>query len=115
MQPPAKVVWLTGLSGSGKTTLAEAVAERLDERGVSVEVLDGDVFRAIMPTGFSRGEREAHARRVAFLASPLRTSRDYDDRRTGLAVSGITRLCPQPLREIRGGARLHSAPRLRTS
>jgi adenylylsulfate kinase len=66
---PAKVVWLTGLSGSGKTTLAEAVAGRLAERGVSVEVLDGDVLRALMPTGFSRGEREAHARRVAFLAS----------------------------------------------
>jgi adenylylsulfate kinase len=68
---PAKVVWLTGLSGSGKTTLAEAVAERLDKIGLSVEVLDGDVLRALMPTGFSREEREAHARRVAFLASRL--------------------------------------------
>lgn len=67
----AKVVWLTGLSGSGKTTLAEALAERLDRHGLPVEVLDGDVLRAFMPTGFSREERDAHARRVAFLASRL--------------------------------------------
>jgi adenylylsulfate kinase len=67
----AHVVWLTGLSGSGKTTLAAAVAERLGRRGLAVEVLDGDVLRATMPTGFSRGDREAHARRVAFLASRL--------------------------------------------
>jgi adenylylsulfate kinase len=67
----AHVVWLTGLSGSGKTTLAAAVAERLGWRGLAVEVLDGDILRATMPTGFSRGDREAHARRVAFLASRL--------------------------------------------
>jgi len=36
-----------------------------------VEVLDGDILRAAMPTGFSREDREAHARRVAFLASRL--------------------------------------------
>lgn len=71
IQVPAKVVWLTGLSGSGKTTLAEAVARRLDGVGLPVEVLDGDVLRAMMPTGFSREEREAHAQRVAFLASRL--------------------------------------------
>jgi adenylylsulfate kinase len=70
-QQPAQVVWLTGLSGSGKTTLAEAVAHRLESVGLSVEVLDGDALRAIMPTGFSREERDAHARRVAFLASRL--------------------------------------------
>jgi adenylylsulfate kinase len=71
IQLPAQVVWLTGLSGSGKTTLAQAVAGRLDREGLPVEVLDGDVLRAMMPTGFSREEREAHARRVAFLASRL--------------------------------------------
>ncbi len=36
-----------------------------------MEVLDGDTLRAVMPSGFSREEREAHARRVAFLASRL--------------------------------------------
>jgi adenylyl-sulfate kinase len=68
---PATVIWLTGLSGSGKTTLAKAVAERLEDRGLSVEVLDGDILRAITPTGFSREERDGHARRAAFRASRL--------------------------------------------
>jgi adenylylsulfate kinase len=67
----AHVVWLTGLSGSGKTTVAVAVAEVLERRGLLVEVLDGDALRTAMPTGFSREDREAHARRVAFLASRL--------------------------------------------
>jgi adenylylsulfate kinase len=66
-----KVIWLTGLSGSGKTTIATAIAEELTRRSVPVEVLDGDALRGFMPTGFSREEREAHARRVAFLASRL--------------------------------------------
>jgi bifunctional enzyme CysN/CysC len=65
----AGVVWLTGLSGAGKTTLAQAVAERLESLGRPVELLDGDALRAVMPTGFSREERDAHVRRVAFLAS----------------------------------------------
>jgi adenylylsulfate kinase len=71
MSTPAKVIWLTGLSGSGKTTLATALAEELEYRLTKVEVLDGDALRNFMPTGFSREEREAHARRVAFLASRL--------------------------------------------
>ncbi|MGA9751489.1 MAG: adenylyl-sulfate kinase, partial [Acidobacteriota bacterium] len=36
------VLWFTGLSGSGKSTLSKMVEERLLERGVPVEVLDGD-------------------------------------------------------------------------
>jgi adenylyl-sulfate kinase len=89
---PAHVVWLTGLCGSGKTTIAEALAARLEGLDRPVEVLDGDRLRAAMPAGFSREEREVHARRVAFLASrlshhgittivalvsPYRTSRAY--------------------------------------
>ena len=112
---PANVVWLTGLSGSGKTTLAKAVAERLEDRGLSVEVLDGDMLRAITPTGFSREERDGHARRAAFLASrlahhgittvvalvsPYRASRAY-----------ARSLCARFVR----GVRLHPARRLRTS
>jgi bifunctional enzyme CysN/CysC len=67
----ASVVWLTGLSGAGKTTLAEAVAAKLEALGRPVELLDGDALRASMPTGFSREDRDAHVRRVAFLASRL--------------------------------------------
>ena len=39
------ILWFTGLSGSGKSTLAEFLTPTLVERGVKIEVLDGDVVR----------------------------------------------------------------------
>lgn len=66
------VVWFTGLSGSGKSTLAEQVAAALKTKGHKVQYLDGDSVRSIFPnTGFTRPERDAHVRRVGFLASKL--------------------------------------------
>jgi len=66
------VVWFTGLSGAGKSTLARAVCDRLLAAGVKVEYLDGDSIRTAFPqTGYSRPERDAHVRRVGFLASRL--------------------------------------------
>lgn len=66
------VLWFTGLSGAGKSTIAQEVCERLSAVGVPVEYLDGDTIRDIFPnTGFSRAERDAHVRRVGFLASRL--------------------------------------------
>jgi adenylylsulfate kinase len=66
------VVWLTGLPAAGKTTVARGVAEVLGHRGVTVEHLDGDAIRHLFPaTGFSAAERDAHVRRVGFLASRL--------------------------------------------
>ena len=66
------VVWFTGLSGAGKTTIAREVYERLRRLGARVELLDGDEIRSVFPnTGFSRSERDAHVRRVGFLASRL--------------------------------------------
>jgi adenylylsulfate kinase len=66
------VVWLTGLPGSGKSTIAARLAAALAERGVPHELLDGDEIRAVFPqTGFSREERDAHVRRVGFIASKL--------------------------------------------
>ena len=38
-------LWFTGMSGSGKTTLADKCQEILLERGLNVEVLDGDIIR----------------------------------------------------------------------
>jgi 3'(2'),5'-bisphosphate nucleotidase len=67
-----RVVWFTGLSGSGKSTIARRVVERLEAAGQAVEYLDGDAIRDIFPaTGFTREERDAHIRRVGFLASRL--------------------------------------------
>ncbi len=65
------VIWFTGLSGSGKSTIAAVVFQELERRGLRVERLDGDSVRDIFPTGFTRPERDAHVRRVGFLASRL--------------------------------------------
>ncbi len=66
------VLWLTGLSGSGKSTIADWSARELTARGFKVERLDGDTIRNIFPnTGFSRAERDAHIKRVGYLASKL--------------------------------------------
>jgi adenylylsulfate kinase len=65
------VLWFTGLSGAGKSTIASAVVRELARAGITTEYLDGDAVRALSPTGFSRGDRDAHVRRVGFLASRL--------------------------------------------
>ncbi|HTO74089.1 MAG TPA: 3'(2'),5'-bisphosphate nucleotidase CysQ [Gemmatimonadales bacterium] len=66
------VLWFTGLSGAGKSTIAGRVAAELRRRGCRVEELDGDAIRDIFPaTGFTRPERDAHIRRVGYLASRL--------------------------------------------
>ena len=67
-----RVLWFTGLSGSGKSTIARIVVDRLVADGEAVEYLDGDAIRDVFPaTGFTRPERDAHIRRVGFLASRL--------------------------------------------
>ena len=69
------VLWFTGLSGSGKSTVSAWVAKELRARGVRVEELDGDAIRDIFPnTGFSKAERDAHIKRVGYLASKLEQS-----------------------------------------
>lgn len=66
------VLWFTGLSGSGKNALSSEVYHHLIELGYRVEHLDGDVIRKIFPTtGFSKDERNAHIKRVGYLASRL--------------------------------------------
>jgi adenylylsulfate kinase len=66
------VVWFTGLSGAGKSTIARAVCDRLLAAGARVEYLDGDSIRSVFPqTGYSKPERDAHVKRVGFLASRL--------------------------------------------
>ncbi|MGE0816231.1 MAG: 3'(2'),5'-bisphosphate nucleotidase CysQ [Vicinamibacterales bacterium] len=72
LPPPPSVVWLTGLSGSGKSTIAAPLVEALRARGARVEWLDGDAIREVFPsTGFTRPDRDAHIRRVGYLASRL--------------------------------------------
>jgi adenylyl-sulfate kinase len=67
------VAWIEGLPSSGKTTLSKSVADRLRSAGRSVEILDGDEVRQMFSPelGFSRKDREFHARRVSYVARML--------------------------------------------
>jgi adenylyl-sulfate kinase len=96
-------LWFTGLSGSGKSTLARMVEETLLERGLNVEVLDGDVVRTNLSKGlgFSKEDRDINIRRIGFVCelltrngvaaiaaaiSPYREIRDENRRRVGRFV-----------------------------
>jgi adenylylsulfate kinase len=88
------VIWITGPSGVGKTTLANALHDKLEKMGYTVEVLDGDGIRSKLypDLGFSREEREMHNKVVVHFAetlmrngvitivsviAPYRSSREY--------------------------------------
>ena len=76
-----RVLWFTGLSGAGKTTIVNLLKPVLEKRGENVVVLDGDQIREIFPnTGFTKKERDAHVKRVGYMA-------------TLMAKSGATVLC----------------------
>ncbi len=66
-------LWLTGLPGSGKTTLARILEKELKSRGAKVEVFDGDEVRKNLSSdlGFSKQDRELHAKRVAYVSKLL--------------------------------------------
>ncbi|MNW37166.1 Adenylyl-sulfate kinase [compost metagenome] len=66
-------VWFTGLSGAGKTTIASYVTGILQERGIAVETLDGDVVRNSLckDLGFSKEDRIKNIERISFVAKLL--------------------------------------------
>jgi adenylyl-sulfate kinase len=66
-------LWFTGMSGSGKTTLARAVEAELRQRGLKVEVLDGDVVRTNLSKGlgFSKEDRDTNIKRIGFVCKLL--------------------------------------------
>ncbi len=71
-RPSGTVLWFTGLSGSGKSTISQAVVRALEAQGQLVEHLDGDAVRAVFPTtGFTRADRDAHIKRMGFVASRM--------------------------------------------
>jgi adenylylsulfate kinase len=66
-------LWFTGLPCSGKSTLANKVEEILLERGMKVEVLDGDIVRTNLTKGlgFSKEDRDTNIRRIGFVCHLL--------------------------------------------
>jgi sulfate adenylyltransferase len=67
------VVWLTGLSAAGKSTIGAIVADELEQRGLLVERLDGDVVRTHLSKGlgFSKEDRDTNIERIGWVASRL--------------------------------------------
>ena len=67
------VAWIEGVPGSGKSTLSRLVGQKLKSAGLRVEVLDGDEARAMFSPelGYTRKDREFHARRVSYVARML--------------------------------------------
>jgi adenylyl-sulfate kinase len=66
-------LWFTGLSGAGKSTISEIVEQQLRERGLRVELLDGDVVRTKLSKGlgFSKEDRDENVRRIGFVCQLL--------------------------------------------
>ena len=66
-------LWMTGLSGSGKSTITDVLIDEFEERGIPLEVLDGDVVRENLSKGlgFSKEDRDINIRRIAFVADLL--------------------------------------------
>ena len=66
-------LWFTGLPSSGKSTIAREVFQRLLDRGLPVELLDGAEVRESLSRGlsFSRADREEHIRRIGYVAKLL--------------------------------------------
>jgi len=61
------------IAGLGKTTIAKALYPKLKESGFKVELLDGDIVRKELSPelGFTKQDREIHARRVVYLCKLL--------------------------------------------
>ena len=66
-------LWFTGMSGAGKTTVGGLVEKELRNRGLKVEVLDGDIVRTNLSKGlgFSKEDRDTNIRRIGFVCDLL--------------------------------------------
>jgi len=66
-------LWFTGLPSAGKSTITDILAPELRNRGVKVEVFDGDVVRTNLSKGltFSKEDRDINIRRIGFVCDLL--------------------------------------------
>ena len=124
------VAWIEGLPASGKTTLSRHVAETLRGEGRKVEILDGDEVRQMFSPelGFSRRDREFHARRVSYVArmlarndvavivamiTPYETSRQAARATVGNRFTEVWLRCPVEVCRLRDPKGLyHGSPAL---
>lgn len=67
------VIWCTGLPCSGKTTLSREIEKYFRSKGLPIQRLDGDVIRTTISEdlGYSKEDRDRHAKRMAFVAQLL--------------------------------------------
>jgi len=65
------IIQFCGLSGVGKSTLAACTKKYLSEKGIPVEMIDGDIYRSKLckDLGFSKKDRQENIRRLGFIAS----------------------------------------------
>lgn len=70
-------LWMTGMSGSGKSTLTGRLNTILKERGLQVELLDGDEVRTHLSKGltFTKEDRDINVRRIGYVARLLARNR----------------------------------------
>ncbi len=89
-------LWFTGLSGAGKSTLAQEIEMELLERGLPVEIMDGDIIRENLSKGlgFSKEDRDTNIRRIGFVCNLL-------CRNDVVAIAAAI----APYREVRGEVR----------
>jgi adenylyl-sulfate kinase len=96
MEHKGFALWFTGLSGAGKTTLARGVEAILRERGMKVELLDGDIVRQNLSKGlgFSKEDRDTNIKRIGFVCRLL-------------ARNGVVAIAAaiSPYREVRDSVR----------
>jgi adenylyl-sulfate kinase len=89
---PGATVWFTGIPSSGKSAVAREVFQRLLNRGLAAELLDGGGVRESLSRGlgFSKDDREEHNRRIGYVAKLL-------------SRNGVIALCAavSPYRETR--------------
>lgn len=66
-------LWMTGMSGAGKSTLTGRLNTIFQERGLKVELLDGDEVRTHLSRGltFSKEDRDINVRRIGYVARLL--------------------------------------------
>lgn len=63
--------WVTGLSGAGKTTIGSALYYALREEKDNVVILDGDVLKHFVGSGYSENERIARAKKYSSICKML--------------------------------------------